>query len=36
MNGKHWMAFGVGVAVGYLVLPYALSAIMGVLGKKSA
>lgn len=32
MNGKHWMAFGVGVVVGWLVIPMAL----GLFAKKSA
>lgn len=32
MNGKHWVAFGVGVLVGWLVVPMA----MGIFTKKAA
>jgi hypothetical protein len=35
MNGKHWLAFGVGLAVGYLVLPYALNMASGLFAKKA-
>lgn len=29
MNSKHYIAFGVGVAVGYLVLPMVINMIKG-------
>lgn len=32
MNGKHWLAFGIGLAVGYLVLPYAVNMLMAKKG----
>ncbi len=35
MNGKHYLAFGVGVAVGYLVLPYLLSMVSNLFSKKA-
>lgn len=34
MNGQHWMALGVGVLIGWLVLPMVLGLVTG--GKKSA
>lgn len=33
MNGKHWLAFAVGLGVGYLILPWAINQFMGM--KKS-
>lgn len=36
MTGKHWICFGVGVAVGYLALPYLLTMAGGLFAKKTA
>lgn len=36
MTGKHWLCLGIGVAIGYLALPYVLSMASGAFAKKSA